>query len=102
MPGYKEPQEKTTAEAIFPQMTTDETALPPLVRRDGQDLSTGEVVYPAMGYDGEVYQPWPVEAVARANRLYPDRPEKVFLVEDLDGETDDILLAEPGKRPRLR
>ena len=46
--------------------------LPPLVRRDGLELSRSETSFPAMGYDEDVYEPWPIDAVQRAVELYPD------------------------------
>ena len=55
---------------LYPKMGKPQ--LPPLVRRDGQELTAPEMSYPAMGYDEDIYEPWPDEAVAVAIKKYPD------------------------------
>jgi hypothetical protein len=42
-----------------------------LVRRDGQRLNHGEILYPAMAYNDETYETWSAEAIQAANVLYP-------------------------------
>jgi hypothetical protein len=47
------------------------SAFPKLVRRDGQQLTIGEIIYPAMDYENHTYELWPTSAIERANKLYP-------------------------------
>ena len=57
---------------LYPTMARQAQPLPPLVRRNGLALSRSETSFPAMGYDEDVYEPWPIDAVERAVELYPD------------------------------
>jgi hypothetical protein len=70
-------KEKSLANALYPTMDVNRRSLPPLVRRDGQELSRGEKVYPMMGYDENIYEPWPDWAVDRFLKHYPDQADKL-------------------------
>ena len=75
--ALKYEKEKHLAEALYPDMDVNKRTLPPLVRRDGQELSRGEKVYPMMGYDENIYEPWPDWAVDRFLKHYPDLADKL-------------------------
>jgi hypothetical protein len=57
-------RERKKLKNLYPSMSKPK--LPPLVRRDGQELSTAEKMYPAMGYNEDEYEPWSDDAVAMA------------------------------------
>jgi hypothetical protein len=63
-------RERKKLKNLYPSMSKPK--LPPLVRRDGQELSTAEKMYPAMGYNEDEYEPWSDDAVAMAITKYPD------------------------------
>jgi hypothetical protein len=70
-------KEKSLAKALYPNMEVNRCSLPPLVRRDGQELSRSEKFYPLMGYDENIYEPWPDWAVQRFLKHYPDKVNKL-------------------------
>ena len=63
-------RQRKMLDGLYPSMGKPQ--LPPLVRRDGQELSTAEKMYPAMGYNEDEYEPWSDDAVAMAITKYPD------------------------------
>jgi len=77
---------------LYPNMGKPQ--LPPLVRRDGQELTAPEMSYPAMGYDEDIYEPWPDEAVAVAIKKYPDLVKKESVARRL-------AMADPFSQPQV-
>ena len=72
VPDYEaqDARERKMLDNLYPNMGKPQ--LPPLVRRDGQELSTAEKMYLAMGYNEDEYEPWSDDAVAMAITKYPD------------------------------
>jgi hypothetical protein len=72
VPDYEaeDARQQKMLDGLYPSM--GKLKLPPLVRRDGQELSTAEKMYPAMGYNEDEYEPWSDDAVAMAITKYPD------------------------------
>lgn len=94
VPDYEaqDARERKMLDNLYPNMGKPQ--LPPLVRRDGQELTAPEMSYPAMGYDEDIYEPWPDEAVAVAIKKYPDLVKKESVARRL-------AMADPFSQPQV-
>jgi hypothetical protein len=74
VPRYEEPlaQQGLSIESSPPKTFNGKLAVPTLVRLDQQPLSLAEKMYPAMGYDDHVYEPWSDEVKQQVQTKNPD------------------------------